>query len=483
MANWLDRIFRPATKNKTGGRHFERSLHSAAGIGRLTHSWTSTPVPIDQTLLEDLPALRARSRQQVLNNDYARRYIKMLQTNIAGPKGMSLQAQVRDDDGTPDRLANDAIEASWKQWCSAEKCDATGLRSWVQLQQLVLHSAAQDGEAFVLLKKNDAELKLELIDPELINIRYNRQLDNGSYIKMGIEFNNNRVPVAYHLSTPSASVYDYAYNGAAYSRVPAGDILHIFLPEFVGQTRGRPWLSTALLRMNMLQGYEDAALTSARVGASKMGFFESEAGDGYVGDDTHADGTVIMDVEPGVMEQLPAGVKFQSYDPTYPVGEFGDFVKANLRGIAAGLGVDYSSFSNDLEGVSYSSGRIGMLEMRETWKTLQEWFASAFCMRIYKAWLEYQLLNGNLLVAGSALPVYKFDKFARVIIQGRRWDWVDPKKDMDANLAAIGAGLKSRSEIIRDMGRDPDEVWLEIQKEKEYLLSIGIIKEDGNNEQ
>ncbi|MBT4292874.1 phage portal protein, partial [bacterium] len=347
--------------------------------------------------------------------------------------------------------------------------------------QLAVHSVMQDGEAVVLIHNDKTNMNLEIVDPELLPVQHNRRLDNGNYIRMSIEFNSNRQPIAYHILDNSKSDLSYGYAGLRYFRISADDVIHTFIPEFVGQSRGRPALSTALLRMNMLQGYEDASLTNARIGASKMGFFESESGDGYVGDDNE-DGTIIMDAEPGVFEQLPTGVKFQSYDPSYPTGEFGDFVKANLRGIASGLGVDYSSFSNDLEGVSFSSGRIGMLEMRETWKTMQEWFAEAFCQQVYQAWLKHMLIAGKLAINGNPLPVYKAEKFSRVNFQGRRWDWVDPKKDMEANRTAIELGLKSRSEIIRDIGRDPDEVWREIQKETELLIQLGVIKKGEEDE-
>jgi lambda family phage portal protein len=406
----------------------------------------------------------------------------MVQTNVVGSRGMTMQAQIRDADGTLDRLANDSIESQWKSWSSASNCDITKTRTWTMIQQLAMHSVMQDGEAVTLIHRNRDGMTLELVDPELLPIQHNRILNNGNHIRMSIEFNSNRQPVAYHILDNAQNDMSYGYSGRRYIRISADDVVHTFIPEFVGQSRGRPALSTALMRMNMLQGYEDASLTNARIGASKMGFFESETGDGYVGDDAN-DGTIVMDAEPGVFEQLPMGVKFQSYDPSYPTGEFGDFVKANLRGIASGLGVDYSSFSNDLEGVSFSSGRIGMLEMRETWKTMQEWFAEAFCQRIFQAWLQHMLTLGKLTVVGKELPMHKIDKFKRVNFQGRRWDWVDPKKDMEANRTAIELGLKSRSEIIRDIGRDPDEVWREIQKETELLIQMGIIEAKGADDE
>jgi capsid protein len=48
---------------------------------------------------------------------------------------------------------------------------------------------------------------------------------------------------------------------------------------------------------------------------------------------------------------------------------------------------------------------------------------------------------------------------------------------MSAHEKAIALGLKSRSEIIREQGRDPDDVWREIQAENEKMAEMGINQE------
>jgi len=141
--------------------------------------------------------------------------------------------------------------------------------------------------------------------------------------------------------------------------------------------------------------------------------------------------------------------------------------------------VSYHSLASDLEGVNFSSIRQGELSDRDVWITLQQWFIGSFVRPVFETWLQQQLALGTIRVPGKggvmkALPADRYDKFRRAAFQGRRWAWVDPQKDMTANESAVALGIKSRSEIIRDMGRDPDDVWDEIKRENERLAALGI---------
>jgi capsid protein len=58
-----------------------------------------------------------------------------------------------------------------------------------------------------------------------------------------------------------------------------------------------------------------------------------------------------------------------------------------------------------------------------------------------------------------------------------KWDWVDPLKDRKAEIEAIGAGLKSRSDVIESEGYDAEEVDRRIAadhaREEELGLTFG----------
>lgn len=452
----------PAKRNYAAGR-----------IDRMTASWTATPQTPDQIVESNLHVLVARSREQYSNNDYARRFVELVQSNVIGPQGIIMQSRARNPRGGLDTLANDAIEASFKKWGRAGNCDVTGRLSWRQAQAMFMRTVVVDGECFVRKVKTAKGLKLQFIDPMLVDVGYKKDLKNGRYIKAGIEFDEWAKPIAYHITT-GAGQDSYTVGGKTYTRVSSENMIHAFLPERIGQRRGLPWMATALARMKQLSAYEEAAVVAARVGASKLGFFKSSDGEAFSGSDYNDQGEIITDAEPGTFHQLPAGVDFTAFDPGYPTGEFAGFVKSCLRGISSGLGVSYNTLANDLEGVNFSSIRAGVLEDREAWKMLQEFVIDSFCRPIFEDWLKIALLSGAVVVQGGALGIGRLDKFSEPMWQPRRWSWVDPVKDVQASREAIRLGLRSRSDVIREMGRDPDDVWMEIKAEREMMKSLDI---------
>lgn len=451
-----------------------RAWH-AAKSNRLLNDWVMAPTTINRDIRAGLRILRARSREEAQNNDHMKKFLQMVQTNVVGHKGIVLQAKPKDPDGTVDQLAADAIEAAWKDWGQFGSCDLSGKHSWRSIQNLFARSAPMDGEVFIYIEEeadvNKYGFALKFLDPDLIDTQYNVEEKNGIRVVMGVELDRNDRALAFYVKESNDYYRDYT---KSYTRIPAGKILHCYLPDWIDSARGVPWASQSLLRMGMLAGYEEAELVAARVAAAKMGFFTTDSGGQYQGDDTDEKGNLIMDAEAGAFEQLPEGVNFQSYDPQHPTTAFGDFVKSNLRSVASGLGVSYNSMANDLEGVNYSSLRQGAIDERSTWMLLQEWMIETFVNRVYRLWLRNALQRGQIQVMGRPLKYERFEKFADVTWQARRWQWVDPYKEIQAHQKAIDLGIKSRSEVIRETGRDPEEVWQEIAKERARMEELGI---------
>lgn len=451
----------------------------AAQQSRLTSGWAASPLSINREIRSNLVALRARSREQAQNNDYARKFLSLVQTNVVGHQGITLQAKAADPGGTLDVLANQAIEDGWQRFSRYGVPDVTGAHSGKSLQRQFIRSVAQDGEVFVMLdedsKFNEFGFSVQFMDPDSVDVTLNiDKLNNGNALVMGVELTKYGRPAAYYVRDQSPGVNGVTYSGRKYRRIGADKIFHRFLPEWIMGTRGVPWMSTSLLRMAMLEGYEEAELIAARTAASKMGFFVEKEGNPYTADGVDAEGNLITDAEPGTFERLPGGVEFQPWDPQHPNSAYDTFVKAALRGISSGLGVSYNSLGNDLEGVNFSSLRQGALEERATWMMLQDWMIETFMMPLYEKWLKSALQHGALTVTGAALKPERFQKYMNVSWQARRWGWVDPTKEMDAYQVAIDLGIKSRSEIIREQGRDPADVWQEIAKEREEMTALGI---------
>jgi len=457
----------PFKRKKAVQKRPMRRQFSAAKIDRLTSSWTTTQQSINKDLQAGGKVLRARARDLSINNDYARKYLQMVVSNVVGSKGIILQVKSKTTKGKLNTKANRVTEQGWQEWTQAQHCAWDGRLSFVEMQRLFIESAARDGEVLVRLIRDDSKygLKLQFLDVSRLDENLNKDLGNGVYIRMGIEFDRTGKPLAYHLAKNLDSQINV---GQSAERVPAENIIHAFLGERPEQIRGATWMASAMSRLQMLGAYEEAELVAARVGACKMGFYTSEAGDSFIGEEDDM-GNLITEAEAGIFEQLPAGTSFTSFDPTHPTTAFKDFNKAILRGIASGLGVAYNSLSSDLEGVSYSSIRSGTIEERDQWRVKQSWMIAHFMTPIYEEWLSMQLLTNTI-----ALDMTNFEAFLNVRWQAKSWNWVDPLKDIKANISAINAGIKTSSEVIAEQGGDIEDIYEQLSYEQQLAKDKGL---------
>lgn len=473
----LKRVF-SRTEPTRPARH--RSF-DAARVDDLTFAFQSSNSSIDADVNAGLERMRGRARTLSHNNDYAKKFLQQVVCNVVGPTGFGLQV-LASEGARLDTLANTLIEREFSAWARRGVCEVSGKLSFVDVQGLVAQAVARDGEALVRIIRGAAagnryKFALQLLDVDRLPIGYNvNVLGDGNRIAMGVELNRFGRPVAYHLSQYHPGETAGQLNaGSRYERVPAADILHLFRPMRPEQRRGVPAMHTAMFRLEMLGKFEAAAVVAARKGAETIGFFTSPDGSAPLLDGTDANGNQISTSVPGSYDTLPTGYDFRAYDSKYPNEMYGAFVKHTLRGISSGLGVSYNSLASDLEGVNYSSIRAGVLEERDAWMSWQNWMIEALMVPVYEAWLSTSMLAGAIAYStGTPLPVNKLDKFLVHSWQGRRWAWVDPLKDVQANIESINAGLKSRRQVIAEQGQDLDEVWAQLQAENDLAESMDL---------
>lgn len=449
----------------------------AASKGRLYMDFKGSNKSADAEIRWSLRDLRNRSRDLERNNEYARRYLQLLQTNIVGENGFRLQLKGRNIDGTIDMAGNNIIEAAWEEFSRLGGPTVDGKMSMTDLSNHVIRGMARDGEVFLhIVNKNYLRhgIGVQIIEPDRVDEQMNETLRDGNQVRMGIELDSStRRVAAYHVLVNNPGDYDYATTttGTFRQRIPADRMLHIYLQERADQTRGVPWTVTAMPALKMLHGYREAELVAARVGAAKMGFFTSPAGDGFTADGYEDTFTPLYDAEAGTFHQLPAGVDFKAFDPTHPTTAFADFEKAILRGIAGGLGVSYTALANDLEGTSYSSIRQGALEERDFYKTQQRFMIEHFIDPMFRLWMRHVMDFALIPINGPG----KFEKFALGISwRARGFQWVDPLKEINAAVVGLQNGIISHTDIAATYGRDAEETFAQIQRDKEMAKLFGL---------
>lgn len=462
------------TPRKRGIWKSIRSLLSAAGSSRLTSTWVTQPKRIDAYIFQNWTRIVARCQHEAEEGDHGRKFCQLLRENVIGSTGVTLQPQITDPDGKPDQLASDAITDAFAAWSRKGVCEVTGAMSRTDVERLAITSLADTGEFF--LQKcygrtvSPWGFAVRFLDPTRLDPTHCE--DRGeTFIKHGIEFNKLGQPLRYWFRKENPnSIYADSWLGE-YDIISANEIIHCFISEKIGQKRGLPQMRTAVGRLRMLGGFEDAAITNARVASAKMGFFRDL--EGADNDEPVENEDLISDAEPGVFENIGQR-ELVSWNPQFPDAAIEPFTKSILRSIASGLGVSYNNLANDLTSVNFSSIRQGALDEREVWKGLQEWFISAFSYPIYLAWLEYSLLAGRIAVHGKPLRADRLEKYKAVVFNGRRWGWIDPASEITAAEKAIALKVKSRSQVIREYGGDPWNVWSEIAAEEKDMESLGL---------
>jgi len=450
---------------------FKRSVFKGAELSRLWFDWIASPISADQELYNDFLRLRSRAREMRRNHPLVKNYLRMLENNVVGPDGQRLQARVRNADGKLNKRINTSIEEAWADWSDTVTVDGTmGL---VDVQHHLLRAIAVDGEICVRkvrsYKDNPYRYAVQVIDPDLLDHQFFRGPGTGAgenEIRLGVEINEWGKPVAYWFwdRHPTDMINISARKRI---RVPADEVLHLFIADRVNQSRGVTWLNSIMMPSKMLDGYIEAEVVAARIGASKMGFVQSKDGADFVAPED--DEKLDIEATPGSFEQLPPGTEFKEWNPEHPSTAFPNFLKSLLRWIASGLGVSYNVLANDLEGVNYSSIRAGLLMERDEWRKLQKWWARRFLKPLYVEWLEFAVLSGQL-----TLDARDWRLFLRVKFIPRGWDWVDPLKDVNASIAEIDNGLNSRTRICAEQGQDFEEIAEELVVEQDLIAELGL---------
>lgn len=471
---------------------------AGGAINRLTSSLANWSGSVNADLDGALPVLRARARHLAANNEHGRRFLTLVATNVVGRQNPRLQVRAMRDQRDPtkpttlDKAANETIEMHWEAF--GRSCDISGRhRNLYSFLRTAVKGTARDGEAIVRVVRDRRlpyGMALQLLEADRLDDAFNAQLDNGNTIRQGVELDSTLRAVAYYLKT-SHPGENYAVARPGVERVPAGEIYHLFTQDRAEQVRGITWFHAIIMRGSVIHAFEEAAVVAAQIGASKVAALErsedsADMGPGGGMADGTSGGLPQIKVEAGEMFELPPGYKLNSWNPDYPHANFESFLKACLRGLAAGTDVAAHNLTGDMTEVNYSSARIAELAERETWMILQDWLISSFLTPLYEDWLALNLLSGRITfpISGKAIPADRFEKFRSASrFQGRRWSWVDPLKEAEGNLKMLEAGLTSRTRLASEQGEEFDDILDELAAEKAAMIAAGIEDEPSDKEE
>ena len=444
------------------------------------HSWSTSATHINEDLRGAWATIVARATNLARNNEWAQRWLIQQRDNTLGQNGIRLQCRLTKSRSSAQHVeANDAIESLWREWGAAGTCETSGL-SWRQVEALALQSLARTGELFYRFRAGSGPFgfQIQLLDPWLIDHTRSENLANGSTIRLGVERDADGRVLGYHLRQGTAASDDRQGTGGKSLRLSASEARLCFSVDEPGQVRGVAWLSVGARRLWMAQKFEEACSVASRNSAERLGFFVSPTGDAPPGfsdqiissvlDAARAAGKVLSPDEvqqlteaaekfsttaPGQWDVVPSGYDIRQYNSPWPNINAGQYVKDQIRGWSAARGASYHTIGNDLEGVNYSSARVGILDEREHYKVVQQDLIDWLHQPVLEEWMRFAVLRNSSLV-GSRLRDY----INACTWRPRRWAGIDPAKESAANESDLQYGLTSRSRIILERGEDPEEI-------------------------
>ena len=136
-------------KRDQNPKRIKKRNYGGARGGRLFGDFIGSSFSADSELRYNLEVLRNRSRELVRDNEFAKRYINLIKTNVVGDKGFHLQVIARNDDGSLDRAGNAIIENAWRS-CAPCRCRSTQADFVVLAQNFMLHITPAEARLQIL---------------------------------------------------------------------------------------------------------------------------------------------------------------------------------------------------------------------------------------------------------------------------------------------------------------------------------------------
>lgn len=437
--------------------------------------------------------LRQRSRMLYMSSPIATSAINTSRTKIVGT-GLVPKPSIDFErlHMTPEKARKwqSQTEAEFSLWASDKRsCDATGLNTFYSMQQLALVSWLLSGDCFALVSMERSTkfkpygLRLHIIEADRVSTPVDAKLygltsvttgetADGNPIYDGVETDANGKVVAYHVCNAYPGQITSQNKEIKWTRVKAEgartglpNVLHIMSSERPDQYRGVPYLAQVIEPMLQIRRYTESELMAALVQSfftawitthtdpSEIPINEVGGGDAF---GVPGQGEVSKDqneyeMSPGTIVHLEEGEDIKFGNPNIPTSGFDVFLKALCREIGSALEIPYDVLMKEFNS-SYSASRGALLEAWEAFKMRRSWFVDDFCQPAYEIWLTEAVARGRIKAPG-----FFEDPLIRAAWCKANWigpiqGQLDPLKEANAALMLTGHGVKTHSQITRELG-------------------------------
>ena len=301
--------------------------------------------------------ITARARYLIRNNGYALNAAESWTGNAVGD-GITPSSKIANA-----RLKKRVMDLWWN-W--TDYADAEGLTDFYGLQRRAAREMFVTGETFFVFRPVSPSLglpvplQLQLLPTEMLPLTKNEVLANGNVIRCGIEFDGNGRRVAYHFLRRHPGDLTQPDLTSETVRIPALNVMHLMDAADAGQLRDVSRLAPAIVKLFLLDQYDDAELDRKKVAAMYALFITTPAPNEPfdTAEQEDENGERVMDVQPGQVTMLEPGEEVQTSSPADVGQTYEPFQYRTILQISAATGVPYAYVSGDMLKANYSNSRM-----------------------------------------------------------------------------------------------------------------------------
>lgn len=465
--------------------------------------------------------LRQRSRMLYMSSPVATGAINTVRTNVIGT-GLSLQAtpdnRVLKMDPEALKKWQEQVEAEFRLWADSKNCDALGLNTFAELQELALRSWLMNGDVFVLIKRGPTtatcpySLRLHIIEADRVStpgitagfaLGETRgrvppgQPGAGHFIFDGVEVDDAGAVVAYHVCNqyPFETWMDqerkWVRVEARGSRTGLPNILQVMQAERPDSYRGVPYLAQVIEPMLQLRQYTNSELMAALVQTfhtawivtntdpTSMPFNETGGGD-IDGDEDYnniSDDENEYELGPGTVFHLQDGEDIRFGNPTMPTAGFETFVHTICKMMGSALELPYELLLKEFTS-SYTASRGALLEAWKAFRMRRKWFADDLCQPVYETFLAEAVATGRISAPGFFDDPLIRKAWCSAVWIGPAQESLDPTKEVQANILSVDNGFKTRTQVTRETnGGDWEANVARLADEKAMMQEAGLAQQ------
>lgn len=478
----------------------DRNSHPASGAGlggSMRRMWGSAGRDARSDVLVSLTYDRANSRDLARTSPIA---VGAINTNIDRVVGTGLALSAAPNLRILGWSAKQG--AKWKAevqdeyslWADSTMCDITETHNFYELQALVLRSSLESGDTFTLMPDGERSrmrpyaLRLQILEADRVG-----NPDNGADsadVAAGIRFAaKGGAPLAAHIysahpGSVAPTVAGGAYKGewqAFVGKSGRRQLLHHFRKLRPDQPRGLPYLAPIIESLKQITRYTEAEIMAAVISAYFTVFIETPTGNGspiFTGDAPGAASGAIGDeigLAPGAVVGLAPGEKVQLADPSRPNPNFDPFITAILKQCGMALGMPPELLVKQYAS-SFSASKAALLDAWAYFRGVRTWLARSFCQPVYETWLAEAVALGRISAPGFFTDPMMRWAYTRAMWPGDSMGSIEPKREVEAYIAAINARLMTRERAEWEMfGTDFNDTFETKESEERRLKGADML--------